>query len=98
MAWQSRDLLEDRYFWSWKLCISSDRVMNRSCRQQLSVAVKELAALGLGRDPASPAGKCMVQCWGAWESGLEHREETEVEAEGKTERRLVSWTGESEEK
>ena len=72
--------------------------MNRTCRWQLSVAVEKLAALGLGSAPASLAGKCMVQCWGAWESGLEYREETKMEAEGKTEIRLVSWSGEGEEK
>lgn len=76
MARQSRDLLEVQYFWEWKLCISSASVMNRTCRQQLSVAVEELAALGMGNDVASVAGKCMVQYWGAEELGVEYREET----------------------
>lgn len=62
------------------------------------MAVEELAALGLGSDPVSLAGKRMVQGWGAWESGLEYRKEMEVEAEGKTETRVVSWSGEGEEK
>lgn len=56
------------------------------------------AAMGLGSDPSSLAVKCTVQCWGAWEWGLEYREEVEVEVNGNTETKLVSRSGEGEEK
>jgi len=51
--------------------------MNRTCRQQLPVAVEELAALGLESDPAFLAGSAWcsaVECGSqVWSTGRKRR-------------------------